>query len=218
MRKLVLLSALCVLVAVCLSDGAAASVLDRAMRLTESGDTVKVTRLLRDHPVLAEARGRHCETLLDVAAKYGRMEIARALIRKGADVNATQAGDWTPLHYAAGDGHPQMVRLLLEHGAKVNARTDMGATALHMAAGMNYREIVSLLIAKGADVNAKDAAGYPPLHKAAEGDCVDATKLLIQKGADMSAKDKQGETSLSLAEREGHTAVAALLRHGKPGK
>jgi ankyrin repeat protein len=48
-------------------------------------------------------------------------EIARLLLDHGADVDATQAGDFTPLHEAAQNGLLDVTQWLLERGANVNA-------------------------------------------------------------------------------------------------
>ncbi|HYO84151.1 MAG TPA: ankyrin repeat domain-containing protein [Bryobacteraceae bacterium] len=57
-------------------------------------------------------------TPLHLAAEAGHLEIARALIDAGADVNA-RSGETsqTPLHFAARAGQVEMAKLLLVHGA-----------------------------------------------------------------------------------------------------
>ena len=54
------------------------------------------------------------------------VEVARVLIEAGADVNATAAGGYTPLHLAASSGNREMVSLLLEAGANRAVPCDQG--------------------------------------------------------------------------------------------
>jgi ankyrin repeat protein len=54
------------------------------------------------------------------------METVKLLLEAGADVNAVQAGGFTPLHQAAAAGKLDMIALLLEHGARRDARCDQG--------------------------------------------------------------------------------------------
>ena len=59
------------------------------------------------------------------ACMHNRMEAAKLLLQKGADINAVPPGfDYagTGLHYAALRGHRTMVEFLLEHGANPNVK------------------------------------------------------------------------------------------------
>ena len=77
------------------------------------------------------------------------LEISRALIAAGADVNATQHGGWTPLHAAALHGNLPLVRLLLEAGAKSGAKNDTGQTPADLARTKNHKEVIALLAQRG---------------------------------------------------------------------
>ena len=59
---------------------------------------------------------------LHVAASYGKIEIARMLLDKGARTDLVSDRDgYTALHKAVGSNHGEVVKLLLERGAPVNA-------------------------------------------------------------------------------------------------
>ncbi len=77
------------------------------------------------------------------------LEISRALVAAGADVNATQHGGWTPLHAAALHGNLPLVRLLLEAGAKAGAKNDTGQTPADLAKTKNHKEVITLLTQRG---------------------------------------------------------------------
>ena len=62
------------------------------------------------------ARGFLGSTLLHNAARWGHKEVAKLLIAKGADVNAKDNRDLTPLDWA--EDFPEMRDLLRKHGAK----------------------------------------------------------------------------------------------------
>ena len=78
------------------------------------------------------------------------LEISRALIAAGADVNAAQHGGWTALHAAAVHGNVPLVRLLLEAGADPHAKNDTGQTPAALAKTKNHKEVIALLQARGA--------------------------------------------------------------------
>lgn len=86
-----------------------------------------------------------------VAARKGDLPAVRALLERGADVNAKTAYGATPLSYASDKGHAEVVGLLLERGADPNAKdTFYGATPISWAAGNKHVEIVRLLLKHGA--------------------------------------------------------------------
>ena len=85
------------------------------------------------------------ETALGWAALEGHLDTALVLIEAGANVNAGNHGNWTPLMSAAYYGHPEMVKLLLEHGANPRTRDYMGKTAADWAHGEHRQEIRAIL-------------------------------------------------------------------------
>jgi ankyrin repeat protein len=70
---------------------------------------------------------------LHSAVAAQRVDIAADLLRHGAEVNATQADDYTPLHEAAQNGQMEMIALLLQHGADTRARLSDGRTPRELA-------------------------------------------------------------------------------------
>jgi ankyrin repeat protein len=73
------------------------------------------------------------------------LEIVKALVAAGAEINVSQHGGWTPLHAAAFHGHTPMVEFLLAHGADTSAKADNGQTALAMAISKKNHEAAALL-------------------------------------------------------------------------
>ena len=93
-------------------------------------------------------------------------EIVRLLISHGADLNALDITESTPLHMASFSWTPDVVRILIENGASVNAQNETHSTPLHRASLLGNPEIVRLLIEHGADVTALDWNHKTPLHLA----------------------------------------------------
>lgn len=150
---------------------------------------------------------------LTVAAMLGdKIEIQR-LLAAGCDVNAKEADDGlTPLMGAAAQGHVDAARLLIEKGADVHATDSKGRAALTMAAGSGHADIVELLVDKGADVDGKDKGGETALMRAARRGHSLIVHLLLHSGADVNTKDnKWGWTALVWAARHEHTDVIELL-------
>ena len=86
------------------------------------------------------------------------LELMDWLITQGADINARDEYERTPLHYHAQVNNVEKVALLLERGADMEAQDKYKNTPLHFA---EYNaEAAQLLIEKGADIKAKDNRGH----------------------------------------------------------
>jgi ankyrin repeat protein len=136
--------------------------------------------------------------MLDVL-NTGNMKLARALIARGADVNAgDSAYGHTALHFGIMRLDPGLVRELLELGADPNVANRQGWTPLTQLFGPYslpyidpYRErmkqIVELLLKHGADPNtampALPAVKAKSLLEAAEAKSGDLADLLKAHGA-----------------------------------
>lgn len=73
------------------------------------------------------------------------LDIARALLQKGADVNAASETGATALILAAAHNNTPIVGLLAQAGADVNAKTRAGKTAADIAKQNGNEAVVSLL-------------------------------------------------------------------------
>ncbi|MET0649298.1 MAG: ankyrin repeat domain-containing protein [Pyrinomonadaceae bacterium] len=91
------------------------------------------------------------EQLYEAARKGDAAEV-KALLDKGADVNAKFRYGATALFKAAERGHTEIVKLLIERGADVTVRdTFYGATALYWATDKGHTGVVRAILAKSAE-------------------------------------------------------------------
>jgi outer membrane protein assembly factor BamB len=85
------------------------------------------------------------------AARKGDAAAVKALLDKGADVNAKARYDATALHFAADKGHLAVVEVLIRHKADLNIRdTFYSTTPLTWAVSKNHPEVVKTLLRAGA--------------------------------------------------------------------
>jgi ankyrin repeat protein len=146
------------------------------------------------------------------AAESGQLEIVKLLLKKGADINATDKYYlWTPLHRAAKFGKGDVAAYLIKKGAKVNAVSGRGFMPLHVAIQNQQTELVRLLIAKGSDVNARIGYGYNALQMAVEYGNIETLTLLIDKGAAMDTIAGEDRTALMTAVGQNRIDKATIL-------
>lgn len=98
----------------------------------------------------AISKNKFVATPLRGAAAMEKVELARLLIARGANVNCRGEEGGTPLHEAAGNGNLEFAKLLLDHGANVNAKDDKGKTPLTIALEYKKAPVVVLLREHGA--------------------------------------------------------------------
>jgi ankyrin repeat protein len=128
------------------------------------------------------------------AARTGRTGPVKALLARGADVNAKDRKGQTALMWAAADGHVEVVSLLLEAKAEFKNAVPSGFTPLLFAAREGRIEVVRVLLKAGADVNdaiqGKKGASRGPrpgtsaLHMAVENAHFELAIELVKAGAD----------------------------------
>lgn len=149
-----------------------------------NGSTAMV-ELLLNAGASANATLSTGETVLMTASRTGIVDVVRALLAHGADVNAVDGwSGQTALMWAVAEEHPEVVRVLVEHGADIAARSTGGFTPLLFAARQQDQEAVRLLLAAGADVNEVAADGSAALLVATVRGQLAVATLLLDHGAD----------------------------------
>jgi ankyrin repeat protein len=145
-------------------------------------------------------------TALHCAALTGQIEVAKALLARGADPNARlemplrmqatfvpynpdlQTGRLdqigaTPFMLAAKAVNADMMRLLLANGADPRRASDSATTALMLAAGLGKR-------------HSTDMFTFIKYYSWDEDKAIEAITLLLEGGADINAANEFGETAL----------------------
>lgn len=163
-------------------------------------------------------------TVMPLSARQEAMTVARAaesrdaaavkaLLQRGADVNAAQGDGMTALHWAALNGDAAIAEMLRYAGANLRATTRLGGyLPLHLAARAGSDATVALLLDAGVEVDTRTATGATPLMLAAASGNAKAVALLLERGANADAEEgAHGQTALMFAAASGRTEVVRLL-------
>ena len=205
-----------------------------------AGDLAVVDRLLAERPYLAgasDAAGLSAvtgaayqrqpailERLLATKPELDRFEAAivgdlgrlsELLDEPDAEPIDQRSGDgFTALHLAAFFGRLRAAQELLDRGADPSAWASgrVRVQPLHGAVSAGHEAVARLLVEHGADPDQPQDGGFTPLHAAAQNGLTRLCDFLIAHGADPQALTADILTPADLAERAGHSALAAHLR------
>jgi ankyrin len=144
------------------------------------------------------------ETVLMTCARAGGWQAVKALLARGADVNAREhEHNQTALMWAVSQRHPDVVALLVAAHADVRVRSlTYPQTVVGEQTQRAGREELNYTVLRG---------GATPLLFAARVGDVDSAKLLLDAGADANDSQPDGVSALVLAAHSGNGNVAALL-------
>lgn len=120
------------------------------------------------------------DTPLHYAAKYCQFDVAKTLIKNGADATAKNTKGYTPLHIASSTTKTEIVELLLNSGADPNAKASGGWSPMHDASMLGTPNVIRCLIKHGGDVNITDQSGTTPLSIAGD---EEIAEILRESGA-----------------------------------
>ena len=93
----------------------------------------------------AVARNMTGFNALTGAVASNHTEIAKLLVKRGAQVNYRYEGGFSPLMGASENGNVELVNFLLANGADPNAKTKDGKTSMSFAKEKNHVEVVEIL-------------------------------------------------------------------------
>jgi ankyrin repeat protein len=161
------------------------------------------------------------ETSLMTAARVGQLASVKALIARGATIDAKdEKHGQTALMWAAAEGHAPVVEMLIEMGSDYKTRLPSGMTPLLFAIREGHTDVVRVLLKAGVDVNEPVPAeggrrrtvggralppGATPLLTAVMNGHFELAAQLLDAGADPNAH------------LTGYTALHAIVPVRKPG-
>jgi ankyrin repeat protein len=174
---------------------------------------------------IAQGHGTSRHGLVHKAVKaQAPVEILEAMVEKGASVDETLEGKWTPLHVAAKyDASVSVVGFLVQSGALINTTLTTGETPLFIAVERDNEAVVEFLIGAGADANiARSSDGMTPLQVMVYKHAIPGQsppwlmEVLIKKAsANVNESSKDGTTALLIAIQKGATElVESLIQAG----
>ena len=136
--------------------------------------------------------------LLSALKEQVQPAIVLELLKAGADANAVDTQQNTPLILAIEQSDAEIINHLAEHGANLQALNNKGETMLFFAYKNKVpTEILLSMIEAGADVNKKDAQGNVLLVEVLKNKDIQFAQKLIDYSADINLAGADGNSALT---------------------
>lgn len=167
------------------------------------GDFTTMRQLLAQYPAIVNAPARWGETAVQAATQVGRQDMVQHLLAAGAPRDICTA---------AMLGEDDTVAAMLEiDPTLIGATGAHGIPLLYFPVITGNQALAESLLAQGAPINA-GVGSSTPLHGAVLFGPPAMIGWLLAHGADPTLGDNAGKTPLQVAEANGNTAAADLLR------
>lgn len=139
--------------------------------------------------------GNLLHTVAQLNIGESHFEVAEILLKDGANVNAVDKYNRTPLWYLMRRGNARIVQLFIDFNADMNLSKFMTDNKIHLffsVHGFYYVEVLQLLIDQGFDINYRDRYGKTPLHWSCDMKMgnIKLAKCLLKNGADINRVGK----------------------------
>ena len=171
---------------------------------------------------IGESEGRNQP--LHHAVAGGNIDVVKAILDDGADINALTTEGNTPLNRAIEKDNVPVAKLLIDSGAAVKQLSRKHSPPLYTACSGSVAiahrlQWFEFLLAAGADVNAVHSVGSTPLNLTAAGDESELQQrlacltILLKAGA-KDTPSKRGNTALQTAIFRHQPEIVKLLLSG----
>ena len=143
---------------------------------------------------------------------------ARALIGRGADVNAKDETEQSAYLIATSEGYLDLLNLTLQRGADVDSKDSFNGTGLIRAADRGHADIAGRLIQAGIEIDHVNNLGWTALHEAiilgdGSGRYVTTVQVLVAAGADVRLPSRRDQLApLAHAQSKGFDEIAEVLQ------
>ncbi|EIM06045.1 hypothetical protein A1A1_13082 [Planococcus antarcticus DSM 14505] len=188
------------------------------IQAVENNELEKVQGILQDPSYPINETNTKMETPLLIATHDNNIEVAKLLIRAGADINQQDGIQDSAYLYAGAQGKTEILTYMIDHAEPdQNIVNRYGGNALIPAAEKGHLNNVKLLLEDGkVNIDHQNNFGYTALIEAvALTDGSDMYQQIVQQlvtfNANKELRDNSGKTALDYAKEKGYTAMIKML-------
>jgi uncharacterized protein len=222
-RSLAILTAVLVVTTACSSGQSATSGASEQATSAAASTSPAPTNRPSSRPAKTAAAKPGAKDLAELnqqliaAAWDNDLRRVRALIARGADVNAKDNTVQSAYLISTSEGYLGLLNLTLEHGADVDSKDSFNGTGLIRAADRGHADIAGRLVRAKIEIDHINNLGWTALHEAiilgnGSRRYVDTVRVLVAAGADLRLESQRDQTTpLAHATAKGHSGIAEVL-------
>ena len=178
----------------------------------QSGDLKSVKELVEKKNADVNSANQSGYSPLQMASRFGFVEIVKYLIKKGASVNYVSNDNYTPLKEALTYKKTAVAEVLLNNGADAKYIDNAGYSMLYWAAQSGNKKLVEMMIKKGASPDSVASNGYGPMLVSVSMGHYDVAKYLLENGGNPDEADTySGFSCLMYAVRNNRQNLVDLI-------
>lgn len=154
------------------------------------------------------------------AINEGNLEILKAMLAKGFNVNEALIGGWSALMHACSIGTFSVVQLLIQAEANVNFNKELFTPLMALCKSTSNKEdelneCLNVLVQSGANINATDRNSCTALMYASSSGHLKLVKTLVGLNCDVNIQDTEGWSALFHAVSECREDIVHVLIENK---
>jgi len=214
------------------SKGAMNALASRRLILAIRNDSVDVFNTALNEYADPNYADKDLQTPLLIASAFGNFEMVKALLDRGAQVQARDKDGYSAAFYAAQENRVKILDELINRKAELARKNNFGYTPLILAAAKGHVETVRRLVDAGVDVNATADNGGTAAYWAAIKDHDEVVKILVGAGAvdpknnkelvmaartndvERATRALQANINIDLKNEDGYTALMYAVNSG----
>lgn len=183
-----------------------------ALHVAAANGFLPITKILRAAKADIFSRNLEAETPLDVAVRYGHVDMVRYLLDESLTSNLNPLFSSSLLETAIKNEHREIVKLVLDTLARSNRETSAWrkSQVIFAAASAGKKDILHLLTSNGFNVDEENELNETPLQIAASMGNVHAVRILLDAGANINLATARG-TALCYAASAGDAEIVSYL-------
>jgi ankyrin repeat protein len=188
------------------------------LKATSENDLTTVQNILQNPNYRIDETNERGETSLLIATHENYIEIAKALINAGADINLQDQISDSPYLYASAQGKTEILKYMLTKAVPDQQKVNrFGGNGLIPAAEKGHLDNVKLLLQDGrVNINHQNNYGYTALIEAValkDGSALyqEIIKVLLEAGADKNLRDNTSRNAKDYAQSLAFTEMEHIL-------